>query len=131
MSAGPTGHSLNAAYQNSNTYGFQDEVGRLVLNICSTVAHGVLVFLPSYKLLNDLTERWKATGMWTKIFEKKTVVAEPRFSDQLENVMKEFYSVIESTNHGVNDMGQDGALFLAVCRGKVSEGLDFADNNAR
>ena len=26
---------------------------------------------------------------------------------------------------------QDGALFLAVCRGKVSEGLDFADNNAR
>ena len=26
---------------------------------------------------------------------------------------------------------QDGALFFAVCRGKVSEGLDFADNNAR
>ena len=25
----------------------------------------------------------------------------------------------------------DGALFIAVCRGKVSEGLDFADNNAR
>ena len=24
-----------------------------------------------------------------------------------------------------------GALFMAVCRGKVSEGLDFADNNAR
>lgn len=24
-----------------------------------------------------------------------------------------------------------GALFLAVCRGKVSEGLDFADNFAR
>jgi fanconi anemia group J protein len=24
-----------------------------------------------------------------------------------------------------------GALFLAVCRGKVSEGMDFADNNAR
>ena len=29
------------------------------------------------------------------------------------------------------DSGQDGALFLAVCRGKVSEGMDFADNNAR
>lgn len=27
--------------------------------------------------------------------------------------------------------GSQGALFLAVCRGKVSEGLDFADNNAR
>lgn len=27
--------------------------------------------------------------------------------------------------------GGGGALFLAVCRGKVSEGLDFADDNAR
>ena len=27
--------------------------------------------------------------------------------------------------------GQTGALFLAVCRGKVSEGMDFSDNNAR
>ena len=27
--------------------------------------------------------------------------------------------------------GQTGALFLAVCRGKVSEGMDFTDNNAR
>ena len=26
---------------------------------------------------------------------------------------------------------QTGALFLAVCRGKVSEGMDFSDNNAR
>ena len=29
------------------------------------------------------------------------------------------------------DEQQDGALFFAVCRGKVSEGLDFADSNAR
>ena len=25
----------------------------------------------------------------------------------------------------------DGALLLAVCRGKISEGVDFADNSAR
>lgn len=29
------------------------------------------------------------------------------------------------------DEQQNGALFFAVCRGKVSEGLDFADSNAR
>ena len=33
------------------------------------------------------------------------------------------------TAHGVNR--RTGALFFAVCRGKVSEGLDFTDNNAR
>ena len=35
---------------------------------------------------------------------------------------------------GTSEDGEDhctGALFLAVCRGKVSEGLDFANNNAR
>ena len=41
--------------------------------------------------------------------------------------------VIESTNDLQTNEGDkvDGALFIAVCRGKVSEGLDFADNNAR
>ena len=131
LGTGPTGHSLNANYQNANTYGFQDEVGRLVLQLCSTIPHGVLVFLPSYKLLNDLTDRWKATGLWTQLFNKKAIVSEPRFGDELETVMKEFYSVISATAAGVNEFGQDGAMFLAVCRGKVSEGLDFADNNAR
>ena len=33
------------------------------------------------------------------------------------------------TSHMTSHM--TGALFLAVCRGKVSEGLDFADSNAR
>ena len=31
----------------------------------------------------------------------------------------------------VRGSGVTGALFLAVCRGKVSEGLDFSDDNAR
>jgi hypothetical protein len=35
-----------------------------------------------------------------------------------------FFKVIESTTNGaVGDGTVDGALFIAVCRGKVSEGL--------
>jgi len=35
-----------------------------------------------------------------------------------------FFKVIESTTNGaVGDSTVDGALFIAVCRGKVSEGL--------
>ena len=43
------------------------------------------------------------------------------------------FKVIESTNNLDDNQIEkvDGALFIAVCRGKVSEGLDFADNNAR
>ena len=31
----------------------------------------------------------------------------------------------------VPEGGATGVLLLAVCRGKVSEGIDFTDNNAR
>lgn len=40
--------------------------------------------------------------------------------------------MIETTSkENIDDGSVDGSLLMAVCRGKVSEGLDFADNNAR
>jgi hypothetical protein len=52
-----TGGNLNATYRNTETLSFQDEVGRLVLGICQTVPHGVLVFLPSYKVYVTVNRR--------------------------------------------------------------------------
>ena len=37
--------------------------------------------------------------------------------------------IIDEDHYDASEI--DGALFIAVCRGKVSEGMDFADNNAR
>ena len=55
--------------------------------------------------------------------------------------MRQFYSAVQDANSkllvarqscDLSHAGQvTGALFLAVCRGKVSEGLDFSDHNAR
>ena len=41
------------------------------------------------------------------------------------------YGDCEEGDGGYCLQGKTGALFLAVVRGKVSEGMDFADNNAR
>jgi fanconi anemia group J protein len=63
---------------------------------------------------------------------RKVVLQEPRHSggdkSVFENVMEEFYSAIKGESL---EEGQDGAIMFAVCRGKISEGLDFADDNAR
>lgn len=47
---------------------------------------------------------------------------ETKFDDNHEN---------NNDNEDVKEDLRDGALFLAVCRGKLSEGTDFANNSAR
>lgn len=49
---------------------------------------------------------------------------EPQSKEGLINVMNEYYQKIDDPNYR-------GAIFMAVCRGKVSEGLDFANANGR
>ena len=120
---------IRATYQNTQTLAFQDEVGIIILEICKVIPHGVLFFLPSYKLLTLLMNRWSATGMLTKMNEVKSVFQEPQKggSSELNRVVSQFHECIESsTTHNCG-----GALLIAVCRGKISEGIDFADNEAR
>ena len=116
--------AVNASFKHANTFGFQDAIGQAVLEICSATPDGVLVFLPSYAMLEKLMARWRSTGCLRDLKRvKKQVLAEPRRSgDEFDMVMDKFYSSIDSGH---------GALLVAVCRGKVSEGVNFADANAR
>ena len=47
----------------------KDEIGRLVRDVCHRVPHGILVFLPSYKMLDNMCQRWQSTGTWADIQE--------------------------------------------------------------
>jgi Rad3-related DNA helicase len=127
ISCGPHGRAILANYQNSETYEFQDEVGAVLRQVCQIVPSGVLCFFSSYKMLHKLSQRWQTTGLWGSIEQSKVIVTEPTGSNkaEFEAVMRQFYSSVNGNGHVT------GALFLAVCRGKVSEGLDFSDHNAR
>lgn len=67
---------------------------------------------------------FKATGIWSQIQRHKPIFVEPRTKDAFDTTMKDYYA-------NINDPKTKGAIFMAVCRGKVSEGLDFADINGR
>lgn len=125
--AGPKGKSLCATFQHTETFEFQDEVGELLLSICHTIGQGVLCFLPSYKMLDKLKDRWLHTGLWNKLELIKTVIVEPKGGDKadFDELLQIYYDAIKCKK------GKDGALLIAVCRGKVSEGLDFSNDNAR
>uniref|UniRef100_A0A3Q1G5Q8 DNA 5'-3' helicase n=1 Tax=Acanthochromis polyacanthus TaxID=80966 RepID=A0A3Q1G5Q8_9TELE len=127
VGAGPQGKKLCATFQHTETYTFQDEVGALLLHVCQVMAKGVLCFLPSYKMLDKLRDRWTNTGLWEKLEQQKTVITEPRggAKGDFDELLQTYYDAIKYCE------GRDGALLIAVCRGKVSEGLDFTDDNAR
>ncbi|XP_047450348.1 Fanconi anemia group J protein [Mugil cephalus] len=127
IGAGPQGRKLCATFQHTETYAFQDEVGALLLHVCQVMAKGVLCFLPSYKMLDKLRDRWINTGLWEKLEQQKTVITEPRGGGKgdFDELLQTYYDAIKYCEE------RDGALLIAVCRGKVSEGLDFTDDNAR
>ena len=72
--------------------------------------------------MDKLVRRWKQTGLYETLQQVKDVYCEPKRNDeQLTQLMKDFGTSAKS----------QGALMLCIYRGKMSEGIDFADEKAR
>ncbi|KAJ4916274.1 RAD3-like DNA-binding helicase protein [Raphanus sativus] len=149
ISNGPGNYPLNGSYKTADSYSFQDALGKSLEEVCTIVPGGSLVFFPSYKLMEKLCTRWRETGQWSRLCLKKDLFVEPRggAQDEFDSVLKGYYDSIRGKNRLIGrnrrlkkaglvkteaqDDSKKGAAFFAVCRGKVSEGIDFADDNAR
>ncbi|KAK9863411.1 hypothetical protein WJX84_010706 [Apatococcus fuscideae] len=123
IAAGPDGFQLQATYKFNDNTAFQDSIGLTILEAAKVVPDGMLVFFPSYSLLDRLCKQWQGNGMWSQINGLKKIICEPRGTgDLFDKAMSDYYSAIRKGK---------GGIFMAICRGKVSEGLDFTDANAR
>jgi regulator of telomere elongation helicase 1 len=123
---GPSGVTLNSSYKNRENVQCVDDLGNLIVNVCRIVPanSGVLVFFPSYAALTAGTERWKQGSVWDRISKQKQIFIEPRESGS-------FKMTICAYTDEVDRAGSNGAVLMAVCRGKMSEGIDFADRHGR
>ncbi|XP_023293799.2 regulator of telomere elongation helicase 1 homolog [Lucilia cuprina] len=122
IGSGPDREQLISNYQNRDNPKYISSLGSTILNVARIVPDGLLVFFPSYPLLNQCVNSWQASGLWADISRYKPIFVEPRGKDDFVTTMESFYQSIKDSK---------GACFMAVCRGKVSEGLDFADRNGR
>ncbi|XP_077212407.1 regulator of telomere elongation helicase 1 homolog isoform X2 [Tasmannia lanceolata] len=130
---GPSGCSFNSSYRNRDSLEYKQELGNAIVNFARIVPDGLLVFFPSYYLLDQCIECWKNTShasstnsstIWERICKHKQPVVEPKQSALFSHSIEDFQTKLKDTS-------TSGAIFLAVCRGKVSEGLDFADHAGR
>ena len=101
LTTGCTGKQLNSSYKVRETAEYKDELGGSILNIIRTMAGqggmgtigtgmppgpelkgGILVFFPSYGVMNNCVDRWKETGMLDKLGNVGgSVVVEPKGSN--------------------------------------------------
>ncbi|KAF6001007.1 hypothetical protein F1559_001113 [Cyanidiococcus yangmingshanensis] len=63
----PSGVQLEGSYRNSATWTYQDAVGEALHLCCAQVPDGVLCFLPSYRVLESMLQRWISTGAIERI----------------------------------------------------------------
>lgn len=84
-------------YKEVETFCFQDEVGRLILDICKTMPYGILCFFPSYSLLKKLLGRWQDSGLTKEIEVFKKIFSETKYS---ENLLSEYYDCVDKNSEG-------------------------------
>ncbi|KAI8332659.1 helicase C-terminal domain-containing protein [Chlamydoabsidia padenii] len=128
---GPSRKPLKGIYTVTSTKAYQDDIGEAILGICKAVPYGILVFVTSYVLLEKLHDRWEKTGLLDRIKAKKHVIKEPRLGStgHFNRTLQKFYNYIKKAESSTGPV--DGAIFFAVYRGKVSEGIDFNNNYCR
>ena len=130
MPVGPSGKKLNSSYRFRDTEEYKAELGNVVVNFARVVPDGLLVFFPSYGVMRSCVATWQQpatppSGNESAPRNSPSWSRGTRWSSRARSRI----STRRSTRPA--PAGRNGAAFFAVCRGKVSEGIDFADKAGR
>ena len=129
---GRTGAEMKAVWKNWKDERFVTDLGNLIIDVSDKVAEGgILVFFPGYGNIRNCTYQWKRSirdgkkrkeNLYSKMSKIGKIFEEPSKSSDFNSMITKFSAACKKG---------DKAIFLAVMKGKLSEGIDFADNAAR
>ena len=125
VSTGPSKGEFEFTYGNRGNSEMLDELGRALLNICTVVPDGIVVFFPSYLFLETIVTRWLIAKDGPSIYQRlegKKMLFREKKEAGVEEVLSEYAKAI--------DLGR-GGLLLSVVGGKMSEGINFSDRLGR
>ena len=170
---GVSGKLLTSSYERRQDEEYYTELGNTLVSLGKIVPGGMLIFFPSYGVMETCLEKWggpilgnkrnfgggsksnsffaarkrRSTGAarysfphagpntfrttrgepttpWKRLLGTKAVVVEPRSSADLPDAIVEFHKYLSLQK-------STGVALLGVCRGKISEGIDFAHDMCR
>ena len=125
ISTGPGKLDFEFTYKNRGNIDMLDELGRTMLNVCTIVPDGVVIFFPSYLFLETIVARWSVekdgSSIWKRLEAKKTLFREKKETG-VDEVLSGYSTAIDSGK---------GGLLLSVVGGKMSEGINFSDRLGR
>jgi chromosome transmission fidelity protein 1 len=96
-------------------------IGMALQQIAKHVQGGLIVFFPSYGYLEDVLRAWKEDTVMATLEQLRPVFSDGR-TRQAEDVFRAYSETI--SNKG-------SAILLSVIGGKLSEGINFADDLGR
>ena len=71
-----------------------DDLASTIAQMSSRVPGGILIFFPSYKLMNDTYEKWTQRGGLKQIQAQKQVFKEPNNASDYQMIIDKYYSAI-------------------------------------
>ncbi|KAJ4286195.1 ATP-dependent DNA helicase chl1 [Collariella sp. IMI 366227] len=125
------------------------QLGVALLNICSIVPDGVVVFFPSYGYLDEVVAAWQTVDkqlapgassqptLWDRLGLKKHIFRETR-GGETDELLQRYSEAILSPSTTLSSAPNtpqqkklNGALLLSVIGGRLSEGINFSDRLGR
>jgi len=116
LGVGPSDKLLDYRFGTRESPDLIQETYRTISSMSRLIPNGLVIFFPSYKLLQVYKSKWN-----TEKIHKKPILTEPKTSSECEKILTQYSRYCE--NHG--------AVLLAVIGGKLAEGINFNDHLGR
>lgn len=108
---------MNFSYVTRKNEDLMNLVGKTMIDFLRVTPQGVLVFFQSYQSMNNIIDYWKRSQYLSSMNQLKKIYIEGKDVQRDLELFKE--------------RSKEGAVFMGVMGGKLSEGYDFTDHMAR
>ncbi|KAH0789618.1 ATP-dependent RNA helicase CHL1 [Histomonas meleagridis] len=119
---GPSNQQLRFTHETRYNRDMLVSISQAVLDLSLHVPNGMIIFFTSFEYMTTVYNFMKNEFYFDEIQKNKFLLCESKDTKDLNTIMKTYKSHINNSS---------GAILFAVINGKLSEGINFADNYCR